>query len=161
MSKSGQENETGGRSVAMWQQLLKSPFCLLWYIEKTQRRVFVDKQGFTFVECPSLQCHSVCRVCSSAPMAGEEIAKELENADATARIVTERCTGITRVACDMCGASWDVFSLCQFDNQCDRTTAIHSVVNDFMNAVSEITTQPANVPSATEAGSRHPPVLKG
>ena len=144
------DNQNAVANAAMWRELLKTPFCLLWYIHKTQRRVFVDKEGFMFLECPSLECHAVCDECKYPsetiykPETDEDKA-ELARADLTARIVTERGTGITRIECERCGASWDVFSLYQIENHCTREKAILDIAQSFMNATATITVNAATV----------------
>lgn len=144
------DNPNAVTNAAMWRELLKTPFCLLWYMHKTQRRVFVDKQGFMYLECPSLECHAVCGECKYPseviykPETDEDKA-ELARADLTARIVTERGTGITRIECDRCGASWDVFGLYQIENNCTREKAILDIAQSFMNATATITVNAATV----------------
>ena len=144
-------NQNAVTNAAMWSELLKTPFCLLWYMHKTQRRVFVDKEGFMFLECPSLECHAVCDECKYPSTViykepeTEEDKAELARADLTARIVTERGTGITRIECNRCGASWDVFGLYQIENHCTREKAILDIAQSFMNATATITVNAATV----------------
>lgn len=152
------DNQNAVTNAAMWRELLKTPFCLLWYMHKTQRRVFVDKEGFMFLECPSLECHAVCDECKYPAM--EEYERENRRLviqpseddeadnmriDLTARIVTERGTGITRIDCNRCGASWDVFGLYQIENHCTREKAILDIAQSFMNATATITVNAATV----------------
>lgn len=125
-----QTDELTPQEVKRVQDFLKSRELLLNYIAQSGR-LSVVFDGELYIECPSLMCHSYCYAFGYI---GEfrrdglnEKQRETLKKRLSARLIVERGTGIARIACNTCGANWDIFGLYQTEHKCDRHTAISRI----------------------------------
>ena len=126
----GQTNRRDTEEYERLRSTIISSQFLYDYISRTGRLI-VSIGDEIYIECPSLMCHSYCYAFGYIGQfkngAIDEKDMEILKKRLSARIVVERGSKIARIACNECGASWDIFGLYSVENKCDRGTAIKRV----------------------------------